>query len=86
MLFTHHSDPDRDEDHRVDGDDYDLAYRVQGEIPGVSELAGQDPADDLRRENVELRRLLLRALVHIRADVSTGQVLASQIAEMLGAL
>ena len=69
MLFTHHSDPDRDEDHRVDGDDYDLAYRVQGEIPGVSELAGQDPADDLRRELAEMRTTLLEA----RSDLAKAQ-------------
>jgi len=45
MLFTHMADPDREDPY-----DDDTYSHPQGEIPGVSALAGLDPADDARRE------------------------------------
>lgn len=82
MLFTHHSDPDPDESRRVDGDDYTYEL-TQSAIPGVAELAGLDPAEDMRRENLTLRTALLEA----RADLAEARgILSSMLAYIDAAL
>lgn len=78
MTFTQLSAP---KDDPFDDDTYS---HPQGEVPGVSALAGQDPIDDVRRENAALRAALLTTLVQLRSTASTNSLLASRISELLG--
>jgi hypothetical protein len=65
-----------------DLDDEDMTW-PQGDVPGVAALAGLDPAEDLRRENGELRSALLLALVQLRNTATASQLTAEQIANCI---